>query len=190
MLTSDDQLADRLRLLRVHGMKPRYIHREIGINSRLDGLQAAVLNVKLTQLSAWTDVRRANASHYQRMFHAVHMRDHIAMPMTAHDADHVWNQFTIRVRHGLRDALRQYLRVQGVGSEVYYPIPLHRQTCYQSLGYAEGSLPHTEQASREVLSLPVFPQLTDEELETVVHHTVRFFESDACRLHDYRSAAA
>jgi dTDP-4-amino-4,6-dideoxygalactose transaminase len=190
MLTSDDQLAERLRLLRVHGMKPRYIHREIGINSRLDGLQAAVLNVKLSQLAGWTEARRANAARYTRMFNAVHMRDHITIPVAAAETHHVWNQFTIRVQHGLRDALRQYLRAQGVGSEVYYPIPLHRQSCYQQLGYAEGSLPQTEQAAREVLSLPIFPQLTEEELETVVHHTVRFFESDACRLHDYRSAAA
>jgi dTDP-4-amino-4,6-dideoxygalactose transaminase len=190
LLTNDDRLAERLRLLRVHGMKPRYIHREVGINSRLDSMQAAVLNVKLTQLADWTKARQANAAHYSQMFAAVHMDDHISLPTPSADVEHVWNQFTIRVRHGLRDALRQYLRQQSVGSEIYYPIPLHQQTCFKSLGYTNGSLPHTEQAAREVLSLPIFPQLSEEELETVVHHTVRFFNSDACRLHDYRSAAA
>jgi dTDP-4-amino-4,6-dideoxygalactose transaminase len=190
MLTSDDRLAERLRLLRVHGMKPRYIHREIGINSRLDAMQAAVLNIKLNHLAEWTETRRVHARRYAEMFAAVHMDSYVVAPVAAAESDPVWNQYTIRVRHGLRDALRQYLRHQGVGTEVYYPIPLHQQTCFQSLGYKEGSLPATELAAHEVLSLPVYPQLTADEQETVVHHTVQFFHSDAARLNDYRSAAA
>lgn len=190
LLTNDSQLAERLELIRAHGMKPRYVHREVGINSRLDSLQAAVLNVKLPHLIDWTAARQANAARYHELFSAVHLSDCFVLPSVAPGARSVWNQYTIRVTHGLRDALRQYLRDRGVGSEIYYPIPLHRQTCFATLGYREGSLPHTEQAAREVLSLPVFPQLTALEQETVVHHTVRFFASDAGRLHDYRSAAA
>jgi dTDP-4-amino-4,6-dideoxygalactose transaminase len=190
LLTDDDRLSERLQLLRGHGMKPRYVHREIGINSRLDSLQAAVLNVKLSHLAGWTAARQANAARYDALFAAAHMQANFSLPRVILGAHAVWNQYTIRVPFGLRDALRQYLRDQGVGSEIYYPIPLHRQSCYQGLGYGEGSLPHTERAACEVLSLPIFPQLTVAEQEAVVRHTVQFFYSDACRLHDYRSAAA
>src|SRR5690606_28313584 len=116
-------------------------------------------------LAAWTEARRANARRYGEMLAAVHMDSYLAAPVATVGSDHVWNQYTIRVRHGLRDALRQYLRQQGVGTEVYYPIPLHQQTCFKYLGYAEGSLPHTEQAAREALSLPVYPQLSSDEQE-------------------------
>jgi dTDP-4-amino-4,6-dideoxygalactose transaminase len=190
MLTDDVRVAERLRLLRGHGMKPRYIHRVIGINSRLDSLQAAVLNVKLQHLASWTESRQANAKRYMQMFGQTHMMDHVVPPATIDGAYHVWNQFTVRVERGLRDPLRQYLRDQQVGSEIYYPIPLHQQTCFSYLGYRDGSLPHTERAAREVLSLPIFPQLTAMEQQTVVQQMTRFFESDASRLHDYRPMAA
>ncbi len=190
LLTSDEHLAERLQLLRVHGMKPRYIHRVIGINSRLDSIQAAVLNRKLPYLAAWSEAHGRNADRYDQLFASLHLEENLTTPRRLAGAVQVWNQYTVRVHRGLRDALRQYLREQQVGSEVYYPIPLHRQTCFQYLGYGEGSLPHTEKAAREVLSLPIFPQLAIEEQETVVHHTAGFFASDAARLHDYRSAAA
>lgn len=190
MLTNDDRVADRLRLLRVHGMKPRYIHRVIGINSRLDSLQAAVLNVKLQHLAAWTEGRQENACRYFELFAQHHLQDQVTLPTVIDGAYHVWNQFTVRVGRGLRDPLRQFLREQQVGSEIYYPIPLHQQTCFASLGYREGSLPHTEKAAREVLSLPIFPQLAVVEQHTVVQQMLRFFQSDASRLHDYRPMAA
>ena len=142
MLTNDDRVAERLRLLRLHGMKPRYIHREVGINSRLDGIQAAVLNVKLNRLAEWTEARRSErAALYARCSRRSTwtITSHCRRPCP--DADHVWNQFTIRVQHGLRDALRQYLRQHGVGSEIYYPIPLHQQACFKSLGYKTAACP-------------------------------------------------
>ena len=189
MVTADDKLAERLRLLRVHGMKPRYVHREVGINSRLDSIQAAVLNVKLQSLNDWTNARRENAERYMRMFSTARMSSQLTLPSVSPESHHVWNQFTIRVHDGMRDALREYLNDQKVGTEIYYPIPLHLQACFADLGYREGSLPHTEQAAREVLNLPIFPMLTEDEQETVVHHSVQFFASEVGRLTDYRPAA-
>ena len=190
MLTDDDQLAERLELFRAHGMKPRYVHREVGINSRLDSLQAAVLNIKLQHLAGWTAARQTNAADYDQLFNQFGVPAGVELPVTIEGAHCVWNQYTIRVSNGMRDALRQYLRDNGVGSEIYYPIPLHRQSCFSSLGWGEGSLPETERAAREVLSIPIFPQLTAAERETVVRRTLQFFKSDASRLHDYRPAAA
>lgn len=188
MLTDDDTLAERMQLYRAHGMKPRYVHREVGINSRLDALQAAVLNVKLQHLAGWTAARQANAAHYDHLFAQQQLPAGVTLPHVIDGAHCVWNQYTIRVARGLRDSLRQYLLEQGIGSEVYYPIPLHRQSCFKALGWSEGSLPHTEQAAREVLSIPIFPQLTAAERETVVDCTLQFFAADASRLHDYRAA--
>ena len=190
MLTDNDELAERLRLLRAHGMKPRYVHREVGINSRLDGLQAAVLQCKLPHLDEWTEARRGNAAYY-----AEHLRDgtlssYFDLPHCQDGMFSVWNQFTIRVRHGLRDTLRQYLKDQGIGTEVYYPIPVHQQICYQADGYDKIRLPQTERAAAEVLSLPVFPQLARHELDLVIEQTLRFFRSEAARESEYRRAAA
>jgi len=190
MLTDNDELAERLRLLRAHGMKPRYVHREVGINSRLDGLQAAVLQCKLPHLDEWTEARRGNAAYY-----AEHLRDgtlssYFDLPHCQDGMFSVWNQFTIRVRHGLRDTLRQYLKDQGIGTEVYYPIPVHQQICYQADGFDKIRLPQTERAAAEVLSLPVFPQLARHELDLVIEQTLRFFRSEAARESEYRRAAA
>ena len=189
MLTDEDALAERLELYRAHGMKPRYVHREVGINSRLDSLQAEVLNIKLQHLAGWTAARQTNAADYDQLFTDHHVPAGMTLPHVIEGAHCVWNQYTVRVANGLRDTLRQFLKDHGVGSEVYYPIPLHRQSCFKSLGWPEGSMPHTERAAREVLSLPIFPQLTSIERETVVAQTLQFFASDACRLHDYRPAA-
>ena len=176
LTTSDDALGERLRLLRGHGMHPRYFHQMVGINSRLDSIQAAVLNVKLAQLDAWTAARQLNARRYTALLQAAGLEQHIVLPTCPDHCEHVWNQYTIRVLDGRRDVLREYLSDRSVGTEVYYPIPLHRQHCFQSLGDTAGSLPETERAAGEVLSLPIFPELDEAEQQTVVRHIGRFFD--------------
>ncbi|MDA0659174.1 MAG: DegT/DnrJ/EryC1/StrS family aminotransferase [Planctomycetota bacterium] len=175
LTTSDDRLADRLELLRAHGMRPRYEHHLVGINSRLDAFQSAILLVKLRYLADWTETRRVHAQRYFDALNAAGIDDVIQLPAVDPRAEHVWNQFTIRVLHGQRDRMRVELREQaGVGTEVYYPIPLHLQPCFTSLGYRVGSLPLTERASQEVLSLPIHHGLTMAEqqhvIDAVVHH--------------------
>jgi dTDP-4-amino-4,6-dideoxygalactose transaminase len=168
LTTHDAALAERLRLLAVHGMSPRYYHHVVGIASRLDSIQAAVLNVKLTRLAQWTKQRSANAQRYHELIKAAGFEGQIVLPESNPRCHHVWNQYTIRVPSGRRDAVKAQLAETGVGSEVYYPVPLHLQKCFQSLGYCPGSLPETERAAREVLSLPIFPEMTAIEQETVV----------------------
>ncbi len=183
--TSDPELAERLRILREHGMKPRYVHDTIGINSRLDSLQAAVLLVKLHHLAAWTEKRRQNARRYDELFaHAFveqpALREHedlLILPPTDSVGIPVWNQYTVRIRKGHRDQLRNHLTQSRIGSEVYYPLPLHRQTCFADLPTPKGSLPATEQAASEVLSLPIFPHLTLSEQHTIVDAITGYFRS-------------
>ncbi|HUE72034.1 MAG TPA: DegT/DnrJ/EryC1/StrS family aminotransferase, partial [Pirellulaceae bacterium] len=169
MLTTNDRpLADKLRLLAGHGMSPRYYHKVVGINSRLDTIQAAVLLVKLAHLEAWTKARAAHAAHYDRLLTGRGLDLLAGLPRTASGCDHVWNQYTIRIPGGRRDGVKAQLAQQQIGSEVYYPVPLHLQECFRSLGYGPGTLPHTERAAHEVLSLPVFPELTEAEQLLVV----------------------
>ena len=172
LTTNDDELADRLRLLRVHGMQPRYYHSTVGINSRLDTIQAVVLNIKLPHLQDWSNARRANAERYQQMFDEAGLLESIGMPGVDGRTKHVWNQFTIRVP-GRRDALRQHLAEHNVGSEIYYPVPMHQQVCFKDLPTSM-PLPETERAAAEVLSLPIFPSLTAEEQRTVVFRISQF----------------
>ena len=167
MTTNDADIADRLRLFANHGMKPRYYHQVIGINSRLDAMQAAVLNVKMKHVNQYGADRRQNASNYQQLMTRFGISDLVAAPGIENEG-HVWNQYTIRIPDGRRDEVRQQLADRNIGSEIYYPIPLHRQECFKDLGYAEGSLPHTEAAAAEVLSLPIFPELTIAEQQFVV----------------------
>ena len=168
LTTNDAPLADRLRLLAGHGMSPRYYHRLVGINSRLDTIQAAVLLVKLAHLAAWTEARAAHAARYDTLFRGRGLDLLARLPQTAAGCDHVWNQYTIRIPGGRRDAVKAQLAEQQIGSEIYYPVPLHLQECFRSLGYGPGTLPETERAAREVLSLPVFPELTAAEQDLVV----------------------
>ena len=168
LVTHDEALAERLRLLAAHGMSPRYYHQAVGINSRLDTLQAAALNVKVQRLPAWTAARQANAARYEHLFRKAGLDQQAVLPHRDPRCHHIWNQFTIRVPGGRRDAVKASLAAAGVGSEIYYPVPLHLQKCFQSLGYTAGSLPHTERAAREVLSLPICAELTAAEQETVV----------------------
>jgi dTDP-4-amino-4,6-dideoxygalactose transaminase len=168
LTTSDTPLAERLRLFASHGMNPRYYHKVIGIASRLDTIQAAVLLVKLAHLQAWTEARARNASRYDQLLRSRGLDLVAGLPKVAAGCDHVWNQYTIRIPGGRRDLIRAQLANHRIGSEVYYPVPLHLQECFRSLGYGPGTLPHTERAAQEVLSLPVFPELTSAEQELVV----------------------
>jgi dTDP-4-amino-4,6-dideoxygalactose transaminase len=177
LTTTRDDLATRLRLLRVHGMEPRYYHQVVGINSRLDSLQAAVLLVKLPHLDAWTAARQANAAHYGTLFAGYDFAGRLTVPTDDSLGRHVWNQYVVRVGDGRRDALRAHLASHGVGTEIYYPVPLHLQQCFAHLGWRTGDLPQTEQAAIETLALPIFPELTAAERHTVVARIAEFFEA-------------
>jgi len=165
VVTNNEKLAEQLRILRVHGSKPKYYHRLVGVNSRLDTLQAAILRVKLSHLPEWTATRQQVANRYDELLRSI---KGIETPYRASDRTHIFHQYTIRITAGRRDALQMHLKDQGTGTLVYYPRPLHLQECFANLGYTEGQLPVSEQASREVLSLPVFPELTEEEQGCVV----------------------
>jgi dTDP-4-amino-4,6-dideoxygalactose transaminase len=171
--TPNDTLAERARLLRVHGMRRRYQHEEVGWNSRMDTLQAAVLLVKLRFIDDWNAQRRALAENYGKLFEQAGLTEQgpypqngVVLPTIRSKAVHVFHQYVIRVRR--RDQLKAFLRDRGVESEVYYPLALHQQPALRRLGYATGAFPESERAAEEVLALPIFPQLTSEEQEIVV----------------------
>ncbi len=169
LVTTDDAaLAARVRRLRVHGEASQYDHIEVGLNSRLDALQAAVLRIKLRRLDAWTTARQRNARRYEVMFEEYGLLDCITLPGTQHDRRHVYNQYCVRVSAGQRDKVLAGLRERKIGCSVYYPKPLHLQTCFAELGYHPGDLPHSEQASRDSLALPIYSELTEEQQERVV----------------------
>ncbi len=168
MTTDDPELAARLKRLRVHGDVGGYNHVEVGFNSRLDALQAAVLRVKLRHLDAWTEGRARNAERYRQLLEASGLTDVVKLPKVLPDRRHVFNQFTTRVTEGRRPAVVQSLKEQQIGCAVYYPIPLHRQECFAYLGYQEGDLPEAEKACREVLSFPIYTELPAAHLERVV----------------------
>lgn len=176
LTTGDEALAERLRALRLHGMTTRYYHPFVGINSRLDTFQAAILNVKLDHLDDWINERNALAQRYCRLFADADVGETVVLPRHANPGRHVWNQFVVRVRGGRRDDLRAFLRERAIGSEIYYPLGLHEQECFAYLGYAPTDLPETFAASREVLALPIFPGLTEEEQATVVNAFAEFFQ--------------
>jgi dTDP-4-amino-4,6-dideoxygalactose transaminase len=179
MVTTDDpELAEKLRILRDHGQRPKYVYRMIGLNSRLDEVQAAVLSVKLRYLEAWTSRRAELARRYAELFDHAGLAGRLGLPITAPGRRHVFNQFVVRVLDGHRDALRQHLRDRGVGTEVYYPVPLHLQDCFRSLDYKEGDFPESERAARETLALPIYPDLTPAQQEAVVGRIASYFESD------------
>ena len=181
MTTTRDDLAAKLKLLRVHGMEPRYYHQVVGINSRLDSIQAAVLRVKLPHLDAWTTARQENAARYATMFGEYDLDRHVGVPTDEPRGRHVWNQFVIRIAGGQRDALRTHLAKCGVGTEIYYPVPLHLQKCFAHLGWGVGDLPETERAAHETLALPIYPELRPEEQATVVGRIAEFFHAPSLR---------
>ncbi len=175
LTTTDEALANRLSLFAAHGMEPRYYHQLVGINSRLDTMQAAVLYVKIQKLDEWNAARARNAERYHDLFADANLDQTVILPQTNKKHVHVWNQYTIRVPDGQRDTLRGHLAKANVGSEIYYPVPLHMQQCFEPLGYQVGSLPETERAAGEVLSLPIYPELTEAQQATVVDQIRRYY---------------
>jgi len=178
VVCQDDALAKQIRSLRNHGMEPRYYHHSIGGNFRIDALQSAVLSVKLPHLDTWGAGRRARASFYRSEFARLGLLDRVKLPVEAFAASgvenhHIYNQFIIRVAP--RDELRAHLTKAGIGSEIYYPLPLHLQECFRSLGYVEGDFPEAERAAKEVLAIPIFPELTEDQQRTVVAEIAAFF---------------
>ena len=171
---NDAKLHDALAMLRVHGSRVRYVHEQIGINSRLDALQAAILRVKLNHLDRWTEGRRRNAARYERLFTEARLLDRVTLPATQAGNYHVFNQYTIRAQR--RDELKNFLKAQGVGTEIYYPIPMHLQDCYRFLGHKKGDFPVSEQAAAEALSLPIYAELTDAQLDYVVESIKAFYD--------------
>lgn len=178
--TNDAALAHRLRLLRGHGAEPKYYHKIIGGNFRLDAIQAAVLRVKARYLGGWTEARRRNAARYSRLFTECGLAapaGPVGLPLVRPDCHHIFNQYIVRVP--LRDALRRHLEVAGIGTEIYYPVPFHLQECFAHLGYARGAFPHAEAAALETLALPIYGELSDEQQRYVVEQIAGFFTTAA-----------
>jgi dTDP-4-amino-4,6-dideoxygalactose transaminase len=181
--TNSDELAERARMLRQHGMRRRYHHDETGWNARMDGFQGAILSVKLRYIDTWNQLRRTVARRYHALFHAAGLVEAgpypshgpsggIVLPQEVRGTRHVWHQYVIRTTR--RDGLRQFLTERKIGSEIYYPVPLHLQEALKPLGYSEGSFPEAERAAREVLALPIFPELREDEQQTVVSAIAEF----------------
>jgi len=167
LTTNDDEIAERLRRLRAHGGATEYEHSEVGLNSRLDELQAAVLRVKFPSLDKWSDERAMRAAIYSELLSRADLRFPLTTPYVREDARHIFHQYVIRVP-GNRDALMAHLKTLGVGSKIYYPIPLHQQQCFSYLGYRDGEFPESERAARETMALPAYPELTEEQQVYVV----------------------
>jgi dTDP-4-amino-4,6-dideoxygalactose transaminase len=177
--TNSGDLAERVRMLRQHGMRRRYHHDEVGWNARMDGLQGAILSVKLKYIDKWNHARRAVARRYHALFHAAGLVESgtrplhgLVLPHEVAGSRHVWHQYVIRTAK--RDALREFLTERRIGSEIYYPVPLHMQEALKELGYTEGSFPEAEGAAREVLALPIFPELREGEQQAVVRAVAEF----------------
>lgn len=171
--TNSKDFYEKLKILRVHGGYPKYYHQVIGGNFRLDALQAAIVSIKLGYLDLWTRGRQENAKKYRALFNAADLDSVIELPVEKQER-HIYNQFVIRVPQK-RDALRKWLTECGIGNEIYYPVPLHLQTCFADLGYAAGDMPISEKAADETLALPIFPELEPEEIEYVVDRIKAFY---------------
>ena len=178
--TNDDARAKKLKALRVHGAEEKYYHKYVGLNSRLDGFQGAVLRVKLPHLESWTEARRRNAALYRELIEGLGVSEYIELPFEREGARHIYNQFVIRVQKN-RDALREHLIGKGIGTDIYYPVPLHMQECFGYLGYSVGALPESEKAARETLALPIYPELTADQIEHVAGSIAEFFLSHSDR---------
>jgi dTDP-4-amino-4,6-dideoxygalactose transaminase len=179
-VTNDPDLAERMRVLRVHGSKPKYYHKRIGGNFRLDTIQAAVLNVKLNYLDGWTKKRQENASRYETLFNQSGLTQNgkVKLPEPVYRNSgarhyHIYNQFVLRVEQ--RDALMTHLKQKGIGAEIYYPVPFHLQECFLSLGYREGDFPESERAAKETVAIPIYPELTTEQQTEVVEAIAAFY---------------
>jgi dTDP-4-amino-4,6-dideoxygalactose transaminase len=176
VVTDDESLAEQLRLLRNHGARPKYHHAVVGGNFRLDTIQAAALLVKLRHLESWHKARRERADRYRDLFREAGLTDRVGLPEVVEPASgarsHVYNQFVIRSPR--RDALREFLTAQEIGTEIYYPVPFHLQECFAPLGHQAGDFPESERAARETLALPVYPELTAEQQRYVVERIAAF----------------
>jgi dTDP-4-amino-4,6-dideoxygalactose transaminase len=172
-VTNDAALAERREILRVHGGKPKYYHAFIGGNFRIDELQAAVLNIKLKHLDAWSAGRQRNAAYYDAAFARARVEDSVQTPYAAPGVRHIYNQYVIRTRD--RDALRSHLAAAGVGTEIYYPVPLHLQRCFAYLEHHSGEFPHSERAAAETLALPIYPELAEAQLQYVVDTIAAYY---------------
>jgi dTDP-4-amino-4,6-dideoxygalactose transaminase len=170
--TTDAALAKKLRLIRTHGMEPKYYHHLVGANFRIDAIQAAVLRVKLPHLASWSDARRANAARYRALFADAGLTE-VTLPVEAPDRTHIYNQFVIRVPE--RDRLKKHLDAAGIGTEIYYPVPFHLQQCFADLGYKAGAFPVAEAAANTSLALPIYPELTPAQQSSVVGAIQKFF---------------
>ena len=164
--TNDAALAREVRLLRSHGADPKYFHKRIGGNFRLDALQAAVLRVKLPHLAGWSAARRVNAERYRDLFAKADLADRVTVPAEPPDRLHIYNQFVVRVPR--RDAVRAHLAENGIGTEIYYPVPFHLQECFAGLGHQRGDFPHAEAAAGSAIALPIYAELTEQQQQTVV----------------------
>lgn len=173
VITNDDDLTSRIRVLRVHGSEPKYYHKMVGCNSRLDALQAAILMVKIKYLDRWTKERQDNAERYNQLFKEADLLDKVVIPHVEPYSHHIYNQYVIRTSN--RDALRVHLKKENVGTEIYYPVPLHIQECFRGLGYKTGDLPEAEKAANETIALPVYPELTEEMQRYVVEKIREFY---------------
>ena len=173
--TNDAELAESMRVLRVHGGKPKYFHAVIGGNFRIDELQAAVLRVKLKYLDGWTAARQRNAAYYTAAFAAADCANDLITPQAVVKGRHIFNQYVVRVQN--RDALKDHLTARDIGTEIYYPVPLHLQKCFSYLKHAPGDFPQSERAAAETLALPVYPELTQTQLDHVVASVADFYRS-------------
>ena len=176
--TNDDALAKKLLALRVHGSEVKYYHKYVGINSRLDGFQGAVLRVKLPHLDTWTDRRRINADNYRRLFTDLGLTEQIGVPFERQNAKHIYNQYVVRVPNR-RDELRAYLTEKGIGTDIYYPLPLHLQECFTYLGYKTGDMPESEKAALETLALPIYPEMRPDQQNYVAETIATFLRDGA-----------
>jgi len=190
IVTNDEKLAEKVKMLHLHGVnKSKYEHLIVGYNSRLDALQASILKVKLKYLDEWSEKRQRNAAYYNELFKETSLSSNseyealnsskypVILPRVSKGRRHIFNQYTIRIRRNKRDELKKFLEKKGVGTAIYYPLPLHLQKCFCSLGHKEGDFPVAEKASKEVLSLPIYPELTNEMQEYVVQRIREYFRS-------------
>jgi len=179
VVTNDPEWAARMACLRVHGMEPKYHHKYLGWNARLDALQAALLRVKLPHLERWTAARQAAARRYDALIEDHHLTQFLERPVIRPNRRHVFNQYVVRVSAGQRDLLVKHLQAEKIGCEIYYPVPLHRQACLAFLGYGEGDFPAGEEAARNVLALPMFPELTLDQQRRVIQSCAAFLRKRA-----------